>query len=149
MALHRTKKLAFHELHLLARISGTEHHLVAILWLLAHQPYEAGLLLAHITTASKSPTITASVEGIGEDKAPKKATCENVTYLAEPSSETTNLPAFARIATPAMAETCAAVRTRGAAPTAPIVRAKVASVLGTQVTTIRSEASPRDRLGRI
>lgn len=56
------------------------------------------------------------------------------------------LPALARMATPAMAVTCAAVRTKGAAPAAAMVRPKVAIVLGTKVTTIRS---PRDRRGRI
>ena len=52
------------------------------------------------------------------------------------------LPALARMATPAMAVTWAAVKTTGAAPAAAMVRPKVASDLGTRVTIIRSEASP-------
>ena len=59
------------------------------------------------------------------------------------------LPALARMATPAMAVTWAAVKTTGAAPAAAMVRPKVASDLGTRVTIIRSEASPRASSGRI
>ena len=53
------------------------------------------------------------------------------------------MPALARMATPAIAVTWAAVKTIGAAPAAAMVRPKVASVPGIRMTITRREAAPR------
>ena len=140
------------KLHSLARAGGAEDHLVAVLGLLPQQPRQAGLrdlLRGNIAAASESPTAAASAENIAEGEATQEAACENVNKLKTGTWWVKHLPALARMATPAMAVTWAAVKTIGAAPAAAMVRPKVASVPGIRVTIIRREAIPRVTRGRI